>query len=118
MAKVVIDANVIISAAFGGKPLEAVLRAFRDHEVYVSDSIEWKVQWYGSLGFSSLALILPHERSRMRLFLALYSSTSPFLFNAPRFLITRFSKSKRGLPRVRTRSSFKTRVVSDFSVQD
>ena len=39
MARVVIDANVIISAAFGGKPLEAVLRAFRDHEVYVSDSI-------------------------------------------------------------------------------
>jgi uncharacterized protein len=39
MAKVVIDANVIISAAFGGKPLEAVIRAFRDHEVYVSASI-------------------------------------------------------------------------------
>lgn len=39
MAKVVIDANVIISAAFGGKPLEAVLRAFRDHDVYVSGSI-------------------------------------------------------------------------------
>jgi uncharacterized protein len=39
MAKVVIDANVIISAAFGGKPLEAVIRAFRDHVVYVSDSI-------------------------------------------------------------------------------
>jgi len=39
MARVVIDANVIISAAFGGKPLEAVLRALRDHEVYVSDSI-------------------------------------------------------------------------------
>ena len=39
MAGIVIDANVIISAAFGGKPLEAVIRAFRDHEVYVSDSI-------------------------------------------------------------------------------
>jgi putative PIN family toxin of toxin-antitoxin system len=39
MARIVIDANVIISAAFGGKPLEAVIRAFRDHEVYVSDSI-------------------------------------------------------------------------------
>jgi predicted nucleic acid-binding protein len=39
MAKVVIDANVIISAALGGKPLEAVLRAFRDHEIYVSESI-------------------------------------------------------------------------------
>ena len=39
MARIVIDANVIISAAFGGKPLEAVVQAFRDHEVYVSDSI-------------------------------------------------------------------------------
>ena len=39
MARIVNDTNVIISAAFGGKPLEAVLRAFRDHEIYVSDSI-------------------------------------------------------------------------------
>ena len=44
MAKVVIDANVIISAAFGGKPLEAVLRAFRDHEVYVSDFIDRELE--------------------------------------------------------------------------
>lgn len=36
MAKVVIDANVIISAAYGGKPLEAVIKALRDHEVYLS----------------------------------------------------------------------------------
>ena len=40
MAKVVIDANVIISAAFGGKPLEAVVRALKDHAVYLSDTIE------------------------------------------------------------------------------
>jgi putative PIN family toxin of toxin-antitoxin system len=40
MAKVVIDANVIISAAFGGKPLAAVVRAIEDHEVYVSEAIE------------------------------------------------------------------------------
>jgi putative PIN family toxin of toxin-antitoxin system len=40
MAKVVIDANVIISAAFGGKPLEAVVRAMEDHEVYLSEAIE------------------------------------------------------------------------------
>ena len=36
MAKGVIDANVIISAAFGGIPLEAVIRVFKDHEVYLS----------------------------------------------------------------------------------
>jgi putative PIN family toxin of toxin-antitoxin system len=40
MAKIVIDANVIISAAFGGKPLEAVVRALEDHDVYLSEVIE------------------------------------------------------------------------------
>ena len=40
MARIVIDANVIISAAFGGKPLEAVVRATENHEVYLSESIE------------------------------------------------------------------------------
>ncbi len=44
MAKVVIDANVILSAAFGGKPLEAVVRALEDHEVYLSDTIERELQ--------------------------------------------------------------------------
>jgi len=39
MAKVVVDANVIISSAFGGKPLEAVVRALEDHEVYLSEAI-------------------------------------------------------------------------------
>ena len=39
MAKVVMDANVIISAAFGGKPLGAVVRALEDHEVYWSEAI-------------------------------------------------------------------------------
>ena len=39
MARVVIDANVMISAIFGGKPLEAVSRALAKHEVYLSDSI-------------------------------------------------------------------------------
>ena len=39
MAKIVIDANVIISAAFGGKPLEAVVRALEDHEVYLSEAV-------------------------------------------------------------------------------
>jgi len=40
MAKIVIDANVMISAAFGGKPLEAVVRAMEDHEVYLSEAVE------------------------------------------------------------------------------
>jgi uncharacterized protein len=44
MAKVVIDANVIISAAFGGKPLEAVVRALEDHALYLSDTIERELQ--------------------------------------------------------------------------
>jgi len=39
MAKVVIDANVMISAVFGGKPLEAVARALKEHDVFVSTSI-------------------------------------------------------------------------------
>jgi putative PIN family toxin of toxin-antitoxin system len=39
MAKIVVDANVIISAAFWGKPLEAVVRALEDHEVYLSEAI-------------------------------------------------------------------------------
>ncbi len=44
MAKVVVDANVIISAAFGGKPLEAVVRALEGHEVYLSQPIERELQ--------------------------------------------------------------------------
>lgn len=40
MAKVVIDANIIISAAFGGKPLEAAARAMSKHEVLLSQEIE------------------------------------------------------------------------------
>jgi predicted nucleic acid-binding protein len=39
MAKIVIDANVMISAAFGGKPFEAVARALQEHDVFVSKSI-------------------------------------------------------------------------------
>jgi hypothetical protein len=40
MAKVVIDANVIVSAAFGGNPLRAVIRAMQEDEVYLSQAIE------------------------------------------------------------------------------
>jgi uncharacterized protein len=39
MAKIVLDANVIISAAFGGKPLEAVTMAFTKHKVYLTESV-------------------------------------------------------------------------------
>jgi putative PIN family toxin of toxin-antitoxin system len=39
MAKVVLDANVIISAAFGEKPLEAVTLALMKHEVYLAESV-------------------------------------------------------------------------------
>ena len=44
MAEVVIDANGILSAAFGAKPLEAMVRAFEDHEVYLSQTIERELQ--------------------------------------------------------------------------
>lgn len=44
MAKVVIDANVMISAAFGGKPLEAVGRALKEHDVFISTSILRELQ--------------------------------------------------------------------------
>ncbi len=44
MAKIVVDANVIISAAFGGKPLEAIVRSPEAHEVYLSQPIEGELQ--------------------------------------------------------------------------
>jgi uncharacterized protein len=40
MARVVIDANVIVSAAFGGNPLKAVVLAMKDDEVYLSPPIQ------------------------------------------------------------------------------
>ena len=39
MGKVVIDANVFVSAAFGGVPLDAVSRAFSTGEVFLSPAI-------------------------------------------------------------------------------
>ena len=44
MAKVVIDANVMISAAFGGKPLEAVGRALKEHDVFISEIIREELE--------------------------------------------------------------------------
>jgi putative PIN family toxin of toxin-antitoxin system len=40
MARVVIDASVLVSAAFGGVPLDAVARVFARHEAFVSDEVE------------------------------------------------------------------------------
>ena len=39
MAKIVIDANVFVSAAFGGVPLDAVSKAFLTGEVFLSPAI-------------------------------------------------------------------------------
>jgi putative PIN family toxin of toxin-antitoxin system len=44
MARTVIDANIIISAAFGGNPLKAVVLAIEDHEVYLSEAIQQELQ--------------------------------------------------------------------------
>ena len=40
MSKVIIDANVLVSAIFGGIPLEAVTRAFHCDIVIISPSVE------------------------------------------------------------------------------
>jgi putative PIN family toxin of toxin-antitoxin system len=39
MVRIVIDANVLVSAAFGGTPLDAVGKAFSIGEVYLSSAI-------------------------------------------------------------------------------
>jgi len=43
MVRIVIDANVLISAAFGGTPLDAVSRAFSIGEVYLSPAISAEI---------------------------------------------------------------------------
>ena len=40
MAKVVVDANILISSVFGGLPLEAMNLALSHHEVFYSEEIE------------------------------------------------------------------------------
>lgn len=40
MAKVVVDANVLISSVFGGLPLEAINLALLHHKVFYSEDIE------------------------------------------------------------------------------
>jgi predicted nucleic acid-binding protein len=44
MVKIVIDANVLISAAFGGIPLEALSKAFSAGKVYLSPDIVREVE--------------------------------------------------------------------------
>jgi uncharacterized protein len=44
MDKVVIDANVLISATFGGPPLDAVSKAFASGKVYLSPDIILEVE--------------------------------------------------------------------------
>jgi putative PIN family toxin of toxin-antitoxin system len=58
MAKVVIDANIIISSAFGGIPLEATVKAMGAHEVYLSLEIEAELRGV----FSRLSKKLVGER--------------------------------------------------------
>jgi uncharacterized protein len=58
MAKVVIDANIIISAAFGGKPLEAAARTMGKDDVYISRKIEQEL----TLVLSKLSQKLTEEQ--------------------------------------------------------
>ena len=43
MVRIVVDANVLVSAAFGGTPLDAVGKAFSIGEVYLSPAIEAEI---------------------------------------------------------------------------
>ncbi|MDD5308491.1 MAG: putative toxin-antitoxin system toxin component, PIN family [Deltaproteobacteria bacterium] len=40
MSRIVIDASVLVSAAFGGTPLDAVARVFHGHDAFISDDVE------------------------------------------------------------------------------
>ena len=82
MAKVVVDANVIISAAFGGKPLEAFVRALEDHEVYLLEAIAQEL--LGVLSglskkLSGDQLLFIHEKIQLLLSLAMPISLSTHL---------------------------------------
>ena len=43
MSKVVVDANVFVSAIFGGTPSKAVVRAFCDSTIVISPNIEMEL---------------------------------------------------------------------------
>ena len=77
MAKVVIDANVIISAVFGGNPLRAVIRTMEEDEVYLSQAIERELTEV----FSKLSKKLKKEQinflsERMREFIGMANQVS------------------------------------------
>jgi uncharacterized protein len=44
MARIVIDANVLVSAAFGGTPLDAVSKAFSIGHVYLSPAVAAEIE--------------------------------------------------------------------------
>ena len=58
MAKVVVDAIVIVSSAFGGIPLEATIKAICVHKVYLFTEIEAELRGV----FSKLSRKLTEER--------------------------------------------------------
>ena len=60
MVKVVIDANVLISAAFGGTPLDAVSKAFSSGQVYLSPDIIAEVE----VTVHRLAVKLGNEKTK------------------------------------------------------
>ena len=43
MSKVVVDANVFVSAIFGGTPSKAVVRAFHDSTIVISPNVEMEL---------------------------------------------------------------------------
>ena len=65
MARVVLDANVVVSAAFGGTPLKALVRAFR-HEVFVSPLIKEELV---SLPEELASKLSPDRMARLRRYL-------------------------------------------------
>ena len=58
MAEIVLDTNIIISAAFGGKPLESAVRAMSKHKVYISQEIKQEL----TTVFSKLSKKLTEEQ--------------------------------------------------------
>lgn len=44
MARIVVDANVLVSAAFGGTPLDAVSKAFSIGEIYLSPAVAAEIE--------------------------------------------------------------------------
>jgi putative PIN family toxin of toxin-antitoxin system len=62
MVRVVLDANVVVSAAFGGIPLKALLKAFQ-HEVVISPPIKEELL---RLPDELISKLLPEQRIKLR----------------------------------------------------